>query len=92
MKLAQALRGYGADLNANFNYLKSNNKNVFIARLTQIYFTVSLNRADGKLLAANNTSFPNLVYVNKVNYGRLGYILISTDESRESIEATRIYL
>ena len=87
-EIGAGFTGYGADLNASFNYLKSTNKNIFIARLTQVYFSVMLNRADGKLLAANNASFPNLVYVYKVNYGRLCYILFSSDESRESIEAT----
>ena len=79
--------GYGAELNADLNYLKSSNKNVFLARLTQSYFSVMLNRADGKLLVPNSASYPNLVYINKVNYGRLGYILISSDSSAEAIRA-----
>lgn len=79
--------GYGADLNASLNYLKNTNKNVFIAKLTQVYFSVMLNRADGRTLATNNPLPSNLVYVNKVNYGRLGYILIASDSSRESIQA-----
>lgn len=79
--------GYGAELNADLNYLKSSNKNVFMARLTQSYFSVMLNRADGKLLVPNSASYPNLVYINKVNYGRLGYILISSDSSAEAIRA-----
>jgi hypothetical protein len=86
-EIGAGFTGYGADLNVSLNYLKATNKNVFIAKLTQVYFSVMLNRADGKLLAANNASFPNLVYVNKVNYGRLGYILISSDSSREAIQA-----
>ncbi|WP_166437231.1 thiol-activated cytolysin family protein [Niastella caeni] len=86
-EIGAGFTGYGADLNASFNYLKSSSKNIFIAKLTQVYFSVMLNRADGKVLAANSGSFPNLVYVNKVNYGRLGYILISSDSSREAIQA-----
>jgi hypothetical protein len=86
-EIGAGFTGYGADLNAHLSYMKSTNKNVFIARLTQVYFSVMLNRADGKLLAANSASFPNLVYVNKVNYGRMGYILISSDSSREAIQS-----
>lgn len=86
-EIGAGFTGYGAELSANLSYLKSTNKNVFIAKLTQVYFSVMLNRADGRLLAANNASYPNLVYVNKVNYGRLGYILIASDSSRESIDA-----
>ncbi|MBN8667388.1 MAG: thiol-activated cytolysin family protein [Chitinophagales bacterium] len=79
--------GYGADLNASFNYMKSTRKNVFLARLTQVYFSVMLNVADGKQLVDNNPLPNNLVYVNKVNYGRLGYIFIASDSSREAIQA-----
>ena len=79
--------GYGADLNASFNYMKSTKKNVFLARLTQVYFSVMLNVADGRLLVNNNPLPNNLVYVNKVNYGRLGYIFIASDSSREAIQA-----
>ena len=86
-EIGAGFTGYGADLNVSFNYMKATNKNVFIAKLTQVYFSVMLNRADGKTLVENSETFPNLVYVNKVNYGRLGYILISSDSSRESIQA-----
>lgn len=79
--------GYGADLNASFNYMKSTRKNVFLARLTQVYFSVMLNVADGRQLVDNNPLPNNLVYVNKVNYGRLGYIFIASDSSREAIQA-----
>lgn len=79
--------GYGADLNASLNYLKNTNKNVFIAKLTQVYFSVMLNRADGRTLITGSSLPNNLVYVNKVNYGRLGYILIASDSSREAIQA-----
>jgi hypothetical protein len=86
-EIGAGFTGYGADLNASFNYLKATNKNTFMAKLTQVYFSVMLNRADGKTLVANPELPSNLVYVNKVNYGRLGYILISSDSSRESIQA-----
>ncbi|WP_207510567.1 thiol-activated cytolysin family protein [Longitalea luteola] len=86
-EIGAGFTGYGAELNTSLSSMKATNKNVFIAKLTQVYFSVMLNRADGKLLAANSASYPNLVYVNKVNYGRLGYILISSDSSREAIQA-----
>jgi len=79
--------GYGVDLNADFNYMKSTNKTVFIAKLTQVYFSVMLNRAMGSMLAENHPNAANLVYVNKVNYGRMGYIMIASDSSKEKIEA-----
>ncbi len=86
-EIGATFTGYGADLNASFNYLKNTSKNVFIAKLTQVYFSVMLNRADGKTLVTNNPLPNNLVYVNKVNYGRMGYILIASDSSREAIQA-----
>ena len=86
-EIGATFTGYGADLNASFNYLKSTNKNIFIAKLTQVYFSVMLNRPDGKTLINNSTIPSNLVYVNKVNYGRMGYILIASDSSREAIQA-----
>lgn len=79
--------GYGVDLNADFNYMKRTNKTVFIAKLTQVYFSVMLNRPMGNLLADNHPNAANLVYVNKVNYGRMGYLIIASDSSKEKIEA-----
>ncbi|MFN9710093.1 MAG: thiol-activated cytolysin family protein [Bacteroidota bacterium] len=79
--------GYGVDLNADFNYMKNTNKTVFIAKLTQVYFSVMLNRAMGSLLAEAHPNAANLVYVNKVNYGRMGYLMIASDSSKEKIEA-----
>ncbi len=79
--------GYGVDLNADFNYMKATKKSVFIAKLTQVYFSIRLNRPDGRSLIDNPSLPSNLVYINKVNYGRMGYIMIASDSSQESIEA-----
>lgn len=86
-EIGAGFTGYGADLNASFNYMKSTSKNVFMAKLTQVYFSVMLNRASGTALVENNPVPANLVYVNKVNYGRMGYIMIASDSSREAIQA-----
>ncbi|MFT3979344.1 MAG: thiol-activated cytolysin family protein [Ferruginibacter sp.] len=79
--------GYGVDMDADFSYMKRTNKNVFIAKLTQVYFSVHLNQQRGTALIPNATAMPNLLFVNKVNYGRLGYIMIASDSSKEAIEA-----
>lgn len=79
--------GYGVDLDADFSYMKRTNKNIFVAKLTQVYFSVHLNQQRGSVLIPNATSMSNLVFVNKVNYGRLGYIMIASDSSKEAIQA-----
>lgn len=80
--------GYGAELEASFSMMKRTSKNVFIARLTQVYFSVMLNRPNGYSLLTNTANLPvSLVYVNKVNYGRLGYLMIASDSSEEQIQA-----
>lgn len=86
-EIGAGFTGYGADLNVSLNYLKRSSKNVFIAKLTQVYFSLMLNRADGRSLVNNNPIPSNLVYVNKVNYGRMGYLIIASDSSQESIQA-----
>lgn len=79
--------GYGVDMTADFNYMKSTKKSVFIAKLTQVYFSIRLNRADGRSLVDNPSLGSNLVYISKVNYGRMGYIMIASDSSQEAIAA-----
>lgn len=88
-ELQAGYQGYGVDLAAEFAYSRDRTKRVIFAKLTQTYFSVALNRPSGAALVTNAPgSLPsNLVYVNKVNYGRLGILKIETDYSAEQIEA-----
>ncbi|MGF2412195.1 thiol-activated cytolysin family protein [Ferruginibacter sp.] len=87
--LQAGFQGYGVDLNAEFDYNRRTKQNLIFVKLKQVYFTVSLNRPYGTGLLSNAAgSVPsNLVYVNKVNYGRIGIIKIESDSSIESIQA-----
>lgn len=88
-ELQAGYQGYGVDLAAEFAYSRDQRKRVIFAKLTQVYFSVALNRPSGAALVGNNVrNLPaNIVYVNKVNYGRLGILKIETDYSAEQIEA-----
>lgn len=87
-QLGAGYQGYGVDLEADFNYMKSLSKNVFMAKLVQVYYSVTTNsNVSGRTLIANSTIPSNLIYVSKVNYGRMGYVMISSDASREEIQA-----
>lgn len=87
--LQAGFQGYGVDLNAEFDYNKRSKQNLIFVKLKQVYFTVTLNRPGGvNLLANTSASLPsNLVYVNKVNYGRIGILKIESDSSVESVQA-----
>jgi hypothetical protein len=87
--LQAGFQGYNVDLTAEFDYNKRTKKNLIFAKLKQVYFSITLNRPMGKDLISNDiNSVPaNLVYVNKVNYGRIGILKIETDSSLESIRA-----
>jgi thiol-activated cytolysin len=87
--LQAGFQGYGVDLTAEFDYTKRVKKNVIFAKLKQVYFSVTLNRPVGASLIENSlSSVPNnLVYVNKVNYGRIGILKIESDSSVESVSA-----
>jgi hypothetical protein len=87
-EVGASYQGYGVDLEADLNYLKRSGKNVFIARLKQVYFSMTTNsNVVGRTLVANPTVGTNLIYVKKVNYGRIGYLMIASDESEENIRA-----
>jgi hypothetical protein len=87
--LQAGFQGYGVDLNAEFDYNHRTKQNLIFAKLKQVYFSVSLNRPFGASLVENSpASLPaNLVYVNKVNYGRIGILKIESDSSVESVQA-----
>jgi thiol-activated cytolysin len=82
-------QGFGVDLSAEFDYNKRTKRHLMFVKLTQVYFSVTLNRARGDSLISNSlSSIPSdLLYVNKVNYGRIGIIRIESDSSSEQIEA-----
>jgi hypothetical protein len=87
-EVGASYQGYGVDLEADLNYLKRTGKNVFIARLKQVYFSVTTNsNVTGRTLVDNPTVGTNLIYVKKVNYGRIGYLMIASEESEENIRA-----
>ena len=70
------------------SYNKQSEKHVILAKLTQVYFSVVLNDPDGAALVESSGPLPaNALYVNKVNYGRLGILKIETSYSAEEIQA-----
>lgn len=87
-ELGAGYQGFGVDLNADFNYFKRSSKNIFIAKLKQVYFSVTTNsNVNGRTLIENEIISPNLLYISKVNYGRIGYLIMESDSSREAISA-----
>ncbi|WP_165933554.1 thiol-activated cytolysin family protein [Arundinibacter roseus] len=86
-ELGAGYEGSGVNLQASFSYFKQSQKNVFIAKLKQVYFSVTVNsNYPGRLLVTGAPS-PNLMYLSKVNYGRVGYLIIESDQNSEAIRA-----
>ena len=87
--LQAGFQGYGVDLNAEFDYNRRTKQNLVFVKLKQVYFSVTLNRPSGANLITNTlSSLPSgLVYVNKVNYGRIGILKIESDSTVEAIQA-----
>jgi hypothetical protein len=87
-ELQAGYQGYGVNLDAEFSYSNENEKRVIFAKLTQTYFSVMLNKPDGASLVENPASLgANTLFVNKVNYGRLGILKIETRYSQEEVQA-----
>jgi thiol-activated cytolysin len=87
-ELQAGFQGYNVNLDAEFSYDKETEKRVIFAKLTQTYFSVMLNKPDGASLVENAAALgANTLYVNKVNYGRLGILKIETNFSQEEVQA-----
>jgi hypothetical protein len=87
-ELQAGYQGYGVDLDAEFAYGSENEKRIIFAKLTQTYFSVMLNKPNGASLVENAAALgANTLYVNKVNYGRLGILKIETSFSQEEVQA-----
>lgn len=81
-------QGYGVDLNAEFNYERRQKKNLIFVKLKQVYFSVNVDHTSSGSSLVTNASVPsNLIYVNKVNFGRIGILKIESDSSVEAIRA-----
>jgi hypothetical protein len=87
--LQSGFHGFGVDLNTEFGTTAVTRKNVIFVKLHQVYFSVSLNRPNGAGLVTNAvSSLPSsLVYVNKVNYGRIGIIRIESNYTKEQVKS-----
>ena len=79
--------GYNAELRASLSINNENRKNVYFAKLTQVYFDINTDIQNPNNLIAASNSNTNLVYVNKVSYGRIAIIQVSSDYSKEEIQA-----
>ncbi|MFZ1526274.1 MAG: thiol-activated cytolysin family protein [Saprospiraceae bacterium] len=80
--------GWGANVSATFNFQNNRKKNVYIARVYQEYFTVSVDNFQS-LVKKNNSNYSGeLVYISSVAYGKIGYIKIESDETFEKVAAT----
>jgi hypothetical protein len=86
-ELGAGFEGYGVNLSADFNYLSSKRKNVYFAKLVQVYFSVTTDTRNPSTLLGTPPSSNNLVYINKVNYGRIAIIQVSSDYSSEQVQA-----
>ncbi len=79
--------GYNAELRASLSINNENRKNVYFAKLTQVYFDINTDIQNPNNLIAASNSNTNLVYINKVSYGRIAIIQVSSDYSKEEIQA-----
>lgn len=86
-ELGAGYQGSGVNLQASFNYFKQSSKNIFIAKLKQVYFSVTVNSNNPGRTLISGAASPNLMYLSKVNYGRIGYLIIESDQNSEAIRA-----
>lgn len=80
-------QGNGVRLDLDFQTLNEKRKNVYLAKLTQVYFDVNTDIQNPNNLIAATNSNTNLVYINKVSYGRIAIIQVASDYSKEEIKA-----
>lgn len=76
--------GFGTEVSAAFNFQSRNKKHSYLARLTQVFFTVNV---DYTRPLIDGTASENDIYVSKVSYGRIGYLKIESDSSYQAISA-----
>jgi hypothetical protein len=86
-ELGVGFQGQGISLDADFQYLNQKKKNVYMAKLTQVYFDINTDIQNPNNLIAATNSNTNLVYINKVSYGRIAIIQVASDYSKEEIKA-----
>ncbi len=86
-ELGVGFQGQGVSLDADFQYLNQKRKNVYMAKLTQVYFDINTDIQNPNNLIGTTNSNTNLVYINKVSYGRIAIIQVSSDYSKEEIKA-----
>jgi hypothetical protein len=76
--------GWGASVQATFNSSSSQSRNVYLVKVTQVYFDVTVD--DNQQLVGNLPS-EEAVYVHSVSYGKIGYLRVESSESEQTIAA-----
>lgn len=77
--------GWGASVQATFNTSNTQTRNVYIVKLTQVYFDFIVD--DNQNLVTTPPTDDNAVYVHSVSYGKIGYLRIESNESEQTIRA-----
>ncbi|MDX2068420.1 MAG: thiol-activated cytolysin family protein [Haliscomenobacter sp.] len=77
--------GWGASVQATFNTSNTQARNVYIVKLTQVYFDIVVD--DNQNLVTTPPTDDNAVYIHAVSYGKIGYLRIESNESEQTIRA-----
>lgn len=76
--------GWGTSVQATFNASSSQSRNVYLVKVTQVYFDVVV---DDNQQLTNNLPNEEAVYVHAVSYGKIGYLRVESNESEQTISA-----
>ena len=92
VKLGAAVKSSIADVSTNFGFNFNKKKNHILAKVIQKVFSVSTDFPRNTPTIFNKvdkTYFENYqpVYVSNINYGRILYLCIDTDESEKDVQA-----
>ena len=84
--------GFGAKVQAEFNWDSETVKSRFMIKFTQVYYSIDVNKPSSPSGWYNNTPDCQLwdvspVYVSSVKYGRIGLLLIESEKSKLEVEA-----
>lgn len=85
-------KGWGAKINAGFDFNNSRIKSRFILRFKQIYYTISMNPVKSPCDFFKELPNPSVfngqlpVYVSSVSYGRMVYFMLESEEEKDSVK------
>jgi Thiol-activated cytolysin len=76
--------GWGASVQTTFSTKSRQSRNIYLIKLTQVYFDVVV---DDVQQLTNNLPNEEAVYVSSVSYGKIGYLRVESSETQETISA-----